>query len=384
MLKSGIIVFAYNRSRHLQAVLNGLQGNEGVKHLYIFHDGLKCEEHRDEWLKTRNVIENITWCEKTVYYAECNKGLANSIVEGVTAVLKENDTVIVLEDDCVPAPGFITFMKECFEKYKCNDNIYCISGYGYPLDFPDDESDIYLCGRISSWGWGTWKERWDMYSQDYTLLQRINADEEKSKNMALWGSDLEAMLVDRVKGVNNSWAVFWALHAIENNGMTVYPYESFIENIGTDGSGVHCGQSDKYKVNSLSEKRDGFVLPEVPVVLETTKKVFAGLLGSYTAVHGDDESDKEKAVVYGLGHFFRRNEKEICDFYNIVAFVDYGKKGWFAGKKILTLEQMKGYTYDKVIVMLHDLDEAKRVKEKICKECNVSDECVLIGRDYYE
>ena len=62
----GIIVFAYNRSQHLNEVLEGLRKNEGISKLYIFQDGLKSEQHRDEWEKTQRIIKSIIWC-KVIY-----------------------------------------------------------------------------------------------------------------------------------------------------------------------------------------------------------------------------------------------------------------------------------------------------------------------------
>ena len=55
-MKTGIIVFAYNRGDHLQKVIAGLKENEEVSRLYIFQDGIKCVEHRSEWEKTRQVL----------------------------------------------------------------------------------------------------------------------------------------------------------------------------------------------------------------------------------------------------------------------------------------------------------------------------------------
>ena len=59
----GIIVFAYNRSQHLKKVLDGLKANSGVSKMYIFQDGLKSEEHRNEWEKTKRIIKEVNWCE---------------------------------------------------------------------------------------------------------------------------------------------------------------------------------------------------------------------------------------------------------------------------------------------------------------------------------
>ena len=80
-IKIGISIFAYNRSWHLQQVLDGLQKNENVDKLYIFQDGLKYETHRQEWEKVKKIIENISWCEKVCIFSDKNKGLAKSVVD---------------------------------------------------------------------------------------------------------------------------------------------------------------------------------------------------------------------------------------------------------------------------------------------------------------
>lgn len=186
----GIVVFAYNRSRHLGKVLEGLRENREVSKLYIFQDGLKCEEHQNEWEMTRQVIEDIDWCETAYQLSHKNKGLACSIVDGISAVFAENDAVIVLEDDCVPTANFVNFMVQCFEKYQNDKRVYSVSGYSWPIDLPEDEYDVYGCGRVSSWGWGTWKDRWKQYSTDSGILNRIKRDKKKSQYLAKMGKRL--------------------------------------------------------------------------------------------------------------------------------------------------------------------------------------------------
>ena len=48
---------------------------------------------------------------KTVYIKK-NLGVANSIISGVTQVVNKFKTIIVLEDDTVPSPFFLQYMKE--------------------------------------------------------------------------------------------------------------------------------------------------------------------------------------------------------------------------------------------------------------------------------
>ena len=383
-MKTGIAVFAYNRSGHLQQVLDGLQKNKNVDKLYLFQDGLKCEAHRKEWEKVKEVIKNIAWCEVQCSFAEENKGLAYSIVEGINHVLAENDAVIVLEDDCVPAPDFIDFMEQCFKKYQNNKRIYSVSGYSYPFHIRESsESDVYFCGRISSWGWGTWKDRWENYEQDYGMLQRMKKDKEKSLCLALWGRDLEEMLADRVRGNNDSWAVFWALKVIEEGGLCVNPCDSLIQNIGLDGSGVHCGKSDFFDVRLCPKKHEGFLLPDNTEITPETEEAFAPLYGSYTALTYRQKKDRCSALIYGVGSLFLVNEKRINDDYDIVAFVDRNKKGYYAGKKILLPDEIKDYEFDKLVIMIRDEGEAGRVAEDMTDRYGIPEEKIESGTARY-
>jgi hypothetical protein len=358
----GIIVFAYNRSYHLSRVLEGLKKNEGVSKLYIFQDGLKCKQHQAEWKKTQQVIKNIDWCEVTYTLSSYNKGLAKSIVDGVNAVFAENDAVIVMEDDCVPAADFIRYMFQCFDKYAEQEQVYSVSGYSWPIALPENEYDIYGCGRISSWGWGTWKDRWEQYRSDNDILKRLKQDRNKSRLLAIWGNDCEVTVLNNIKGLNDSWAVYWALHVIENSGICINPYKSLIDNIGMDGSGVHCGVTERFQVEIADGFHKEFLLPEKPEILETTEKAFVELYGGYTALY-EENQQKENVLIYGLGNFFMTNEEEINDMYNIKAFIDINKTGWFAGKKVISIDEIVLYEYDKIIIMLQKFQECKKVAQ---------------------
>ena len=375
-MKIGIAVFAYNRGYHLKQVLDGLQKNENVKKLYIFHDGLKKDEDRVSWDEVRSIINNITWCDKICSFFNENKGLARSIVDGIDFVLKENDAVIILEDDCVPNAVFIDFMEQCFNKYQNDEKIFCISGYAWPIEQEKTEYDVYGCGRISSWGWGTWKDRWKKYNVDSNVLKRIKSDLNKSYNLAVWGNDLEGMLLQNISCRNDSWAVYWALNVIENQGICINPYESLIQNIGNDGSGINCGETDKYNVIVSSNVKKKFDLPDKIEILDETKEAFRNLYGSYSTMK---ESDlKEKVLIYGLGNFYLQNEEAVNCKYNVKAFIDCKKNGWYAGKKIIRMQEIVKYEYDKIIIMIQSIQECLNIVKKLIK-LNVDYKKIILG-----
>lgn len=379
-MRIGIIVFAYNRSRHLVEVLSALKKNQGVNKIYIFQDGLKCEEHRLEWEKTKIDIEDIDWCEVVYHQSAYNKGLAQSIVDGINLVFKENDAVIVLEDDCVPMPNFISFMIQCFEKYENNQKVYSVSGYSWPIEVTKGSYDVYGCGRISSWGWGTWKDRWDIYQKDYELVRKAKQDKILSKRLALWGMDLENILIANIRGDAESWAVFWALEVIFKGGICINPYKSLICNIGVDGSGIHCGVTDRFNV-AVDEEIKDLDLPEDVTILKETENAFANLYGSYTAADEIDES-REKVLVYGIGNFFLANEKQVNDDFYIMEFIDGYKKGYFAGRKIIKPEEICLYSYDKILIMIQDVKICIDIARKLLSY-NIDSRKIVLGINLY-
>ena len=274
-MKIATLLFTYNRSWHTEQVIEGLKHNTVLpQKLFIFQDGLCQGEDVCEWNHVNSLIQNIDWCEKEIIVSEHNKGLADSIISGINYVFQEYDAIIVLEDDCVPTADFLNFMNQCLEKYRDMTKIYSVSGYAWPIELPEASEDIYFCGRMSSWGWGTWKERWNLYERDYTILRKINKSPALTEELMIWGADLEKTLIYNLKGNCNSWAVFWALLVIYNEGVCINPYQSLIRNIGHDGSGVHCGNTKKFIVQTDKRKNVSFNLPDNVQILDATRKEY--------------------------------------------------------------------------------------------------------------
>ena len=244
------VLLTYNRSYHTGEVINALSQNTVLpKTLYIFQDGLRKEEHRAEWEKVNRLIREADFCPTTLYVSDTNKGVANSVISGVGHALSRHDAVIVIEDDCVPAVNFMRFMEQCLEKYREDERVWCVGGFNDPIEVERDIYDVYGCGRTSSWGWGTWKDRWRRFSFDNDILKRLKRDEKKSGALATWGNDCGQMLLSNVAGKGDIWDVYWSLLMLEAGGICVLPYESLVRNIGLDGTGTHCGASDKFRVN---------------------------------------------------------------------------------------------------------------------------------------
>lgn len=382
-MKIAIALFVYDRSYHTNKVLEALKENTVLpEKLFIFQDGIKPETNLCEWEKVNRLIANLDWCNSEIIVSEHNNGLATSIVTGINYTLKQYDAIIVLEDDCVPEQNFVNFMLQCFEKYKDHKRVYSVSGYSWPISIEKDSYDVYGCGRISSWGWGTWKDRWEQYNVDNNILKRLKQDKNKSCNLAMWASDCEQMLLGNIVGRNDSWAVYWALRVIELNGICINPYESLIQNIGLDGSGVHCGISDRFKVKVSEKVKSEFILPDQIEMRGNVKTAFANLYGNYTAVN-EESLSKENVLVYGAGKFFAKYEKMLNEKYYIVAFVDRGKRGCFAGKKFVHLDEIVNYEYSHIIIMVANVQECIHIAKELIKNLKIDYKKIILGHSLF-
>lgn len=261
-MRIGSILFTYHRSEHTRKVIEALSKNDILpEKLYIFQDGIKASTNYDEWLKVNELIQNIDWCKTEVNISADNKGIAKSVVEGVNYVLQECDAVIVLEDDCVPHKQFMRFMVSALNAYHEEERVYCVSGYAWNVTLPCRKEDAYFNGRSCSYGWGTWKDRWSQYEEDYRILTKIKKDPTANQRLQIWGQDLAGMVVGNVLDKCDAWDVFWSLKIIEKGGYCLSPYRQMVHNIGCDGSGVHCGQLQENPVIWEDETKESFFFP---------------------------------------------------------------------------------------------------------------------------
>ena len=260
-----VALMTYRRPEHTAKVLKALEAL-GARNLYIFSDGPKSEADREAVEKTRKLCRSLPWADLKYEESRENRGLARSIMRATDQVLDRHEHLILLEDDCVPQKYFLDFMGRCLEKYRDDQKVYGVSGYSVPLPESLRRSypyDAYFFPRIGSWGWATWKRAWEHL--DRNLAHAYATVREQGIDIHQGGNDIqgsvEGMLRDQVKDV---WTLNWVLSVYARGGLFAYPKESHIQNIGFDGTGVHCGATDKYDTLIASAAPDH--LPPVATV----------------------------------------------------------------------------------------------------------------------
>ncbi len=248
-----IVLFVYNRPSHTKKTIEALKNNElaGESDLFIFSDGAKSENDAQRVDEVRAYIKTIKgFGGVEVTEREKNFGLANSILSGVNHVSSLYDRVIVLEDDVITAPSFLTFMNNALEFYQTNKSIFSVSGYPYSIKIPGSyKKDVFISYRASSWGWGTWKDRWEKVDWEVKDFNSFIKDKKAQKLFNRAGEDVTPMLKAQIWGEIDSWAIRWTYSHSKHNAYCLLPIIPLCKNIGTDSSGTHSATSQRFDVN---------------------------------------------------------------------------------------------------------------------------------------
>jgi len=278
ILLAPVVIFVYNRPEHTRKTIEALAENYLAKEtdVFIYSDAEKNEKATENVQLTRKYIESILdknlFKSLKIVKALQNKGLAKSVICGVSEIIEEFGKIIVVEDDLVTSKDFLLFMNEALEYYKKNESIWSISGYNIPIDFPSSYNhDVYLSYRGCSWGWATWRNRWNKVDWAVSDYENFRYNKKQRKKFNLGGRDMADMLDMQMEGKIDSWAIRWCYSQSKLNSYTVYPVQSRIKNIGLDGSGTHSGLTNHYDINF---KTDNLTcnFEELKIDLEISKK----------------------------------------------------------------------------------------------------------------
>jgi len=250
-----IVLFVYNRPWHTQQTIEALQKNQlaSESELFIYRDAAKAKQDQDKVQEVRDYVHLVDGFKKiTIVERDKNWGLAKSIIDGVTAIVNQYGKIIVLEDDIVTSPHFLRYMNDALDYYQDEDAVMHISGWNYPINTDGLPETIFLRGT-SCWGWATWGRAWQNFEKNPQELSETFSKEDRYKLDYDGAAGMWSQVTGNLSGKLNTWAIFWYASVFKVNGVCLHPATSLVENIGHDGSGVHCGASDMYNV-VLSDK----------------------------------------------------------------------------------------------------------------------------------
>jgi hypothetical protein len=271
--------------------------------LFVFCDGPKGESDRQDVTAVRKYIRTIQGFRKvTVIEAERSLGLAASITNGVSQIVDDYGSIIVMEDDLLSSPGFLTYINEGLRLYSAHSEVMSITGFMFPVRGSLPQI-FFLHGGTYPWGWGTWKRAWHRYDPDVDdLLKRITKSKSLISQFNFGGAhDYVAMLEYTAAGKLDSWYVRWYASVFLENGYGLWPGLSMINNIGLDGTGRHGGTTKYFDVSELADRIE---VREIPV--EDCRQARKAISDFYRPMFGKRRPGTRQLIRFIVRHNLKR------------------------------------------------------------------------------
>lgn len=240
-----VVIFGYNRPGHLKNCLNSLKNNLESKdtEFLVFIDGPRNEEDKKKQKEIIAVIEKFQeFLSLKAEFRSENIGLAPSVIQGLNKVFEVYESAIIVEDDLVLSPFFLSYCNEGLNRYLETKEVASIHGFSYPFEKP--EIKPYFLRGADCWGWATWWDRWQLFESDSNrLIEEINLLRLRKKFDLDGAFPFFKMLERQSRNEISSWAIRWHASMFIANKLTLYPNNSLVRNEGLDGTGTHATNS---------------------------------------------------------------------------------------------------------------------------------------------
>ena len=254
-----IVLFGYNRPKHIKKTLEALSKNDLASNseLFIFIDWYKNNSDQNLNLEVLNICENFQWpgISKVINHRNTNFGLAKNILSGVTEIVNKFGKVIVIEDDIETAPEFLKYMNNALFHFHNEKKVMHINGFNPETRFQSLLPNLFFTRFMNCWGWATWADRWEKYRDNASELYTELISRKDHQHYNFHGSaKFDQQLIDNIEGKINTWAVKWNATVFIENGLCLTPKISMVANCGLDGTGTHYKDKNPKGNNSDIQK----------------------------------------------------------------------------------------------------------------------------------
>jgi uncharacterized protein (DUF736 family) len=235
--KTIIAVFCYKRAAKLKRSVEALLQNPECASMDVvfFCDGPKGENDYDGVMHTRAYIDKLTGFKNIFkHYREKNLSTGPNFKLGITWLCENYDQFIVVEDDLVVTPNYISYLLQALDFYRNAAPVFCVTGFCFPIDVKDYQYDTIVHKRFCSYGWASWSNRVKHVQFDKEALQQILEQKDFTKRLNSEGQDLSRMVVKQINGTISTWDIQMQVHVANNQLRVVYPVISKGHNIGFD------------------------------------------------------------------------------------------------------------------------------------------------------
>lgn len=243
---SPVLVIAYRRPDLTRKVFDAI-GKVAPRRLYFFVDGSKegdtsaARANED----VRALVTSVDWpCEVKTLFQESNLGCQKGVVAALSWFFENEESGIVLEDDCLPSTDFFEFCDEMLEKFRDTKSVGMICGTSPNRGVLLPHQSYSFSHFSHIWGWAGWRSRFSGFPELFEAGQDLQSPEGRevwpamftSRDVRFWKSRFQSEKL----GLDDNWDSTWNRHLWSKRCVNVVPRVSLVKNIGFGRESTHA------------------------------------------------------------------------------------------------------------------------------------------------
>jgi hypothetical protein len=258
-----ILIIGYNRPEFMKSLLD-IVSNWQFSKLYISIDGPKSPEDYKDVEEVQKLIMNHQISKnQNIRFIQKNLGCKDHVLDALKWFYSNEESGIVLEDDCLPDDSFYIYSKTMLNEFKGEQKILMIAGTNFKEQSKSANSPIFSVFP-HVWGWASWKDRIEEYLKTVHEPITTNPVEafKNTKGFGLYHSIYWMLIALNMKYKKiDTWDYQLSLFAFRKKLYTIVPPVNIVENIGFN----HKSTNFFFKVNSnIQQKKYSINIQSLP------------------------------------------------------------------------------------------------------------------------
>jgi hypothetical protein len=241
-MKPPVLVVCFRRPSNLELILKVC--DDKSRDIFIFIDKSKPDDELNAEVCRIANLHKIASGRVKLKISDTNLGVRHAVPNAINWALESCDSLIVLEDDCIPNDFAIEYFDNCVGYV--NEEVVLISGSTLP-NFPTKLKGYLFESKFPLiWGWALTKQSWEKIRPD----REINSKDVvkgifRNPNNIIPILYFYSAVIRIQNNLLNAWDSPIALRMLIENYKSILPDCSVISNVGQDEVASH------FKSNSI-------------------------------------------------------------------------------------------------------------------------------------
>ena len=277
------LVIAYQRPDNVERILSEVV-SAGIKEIFVSLDypkipNVESLQRRDEIIKIVRRLSLDPTLRVNLSVFSQNVGCGVAVTTACDWFFNSVGLGIVLEDDCIPTPGFFTYMQFALQQLEFTSDVYVASGTRLHPSI-EDETQWELNTFPIFWGWGSSADKWKSISSQMRkpLPPFKRYPKPFSVRSVYWRAGSRRVR----EGYVDTWDTIISELFHRLSLRNISPSESLVKNVGNDKHATH----EMSHLQSLPTASQFFLKPSVePLFSSVNNKICGRYLYNYRLRH---------------------------------------------------------------------------------------------------